>query len=64
MASSLIVDESCSSSVTVTLTEEDIPGAKLQEPLETHAIPALQWWLLCRGIKTPSSWKKPQIIER
>ena len=25
---------------------------------------ALQWWLLCRGIKTPSSWKKQQILER
>ena len=57
-------DEPSSSQVTMTLTDEDIPGAKLQEPLENHAIPALQWWLLCRGIKTPSNWKKAQLIER
>ena len=45
-----IVDEPSSSTVAVTLTDEDIPGAKLHEPFETHTIPALQWWLLCRGI--------------
>ena len=64
MASSLVAQKPSSSSVIVQLTEDDIPGAKLQEPLEAHAIPALQWWLLCRGIKAPSSWRKPQLIER
>lgn len=46
------------------LTEEDIPGAMLNEPLETHTIPALKWWLLCRGIQVSSSMKKPKLIER
>ena len=58
-----IIDEPSSSTVAVMLTDEDIPGAKLHEPFETHVIPALQWWLQCRGIKTPSSWKKAQLIE-
>lgn len=31
-------------SVTVKLTESDIPGASLSEPLETHTIPELKWW--------------------
>jgi len=48
----------------VELTEDDIPGAGLSEPLESHTVPALKWWLLCRGIKVPSSWKKQQVIER
>ena len=29
------------------LTEDDIPGAKLEEPLESHAVHALRRWLLC-----------------
>ena len=37
--------------VSVTLTAADIPGADLSEPLESHAVPALRWWLLCRGLK-------------
>jgi len=48
----------------VFLTEEDIPGAKLSKPYDKHTVRALQWWLLCRGIKTPSSWKKQQIVDR
>ena len=59
-----IINEPSSSTVAVTLTDEDIPGAKLRESFKTHAIPALQWWLQCRGIKIPSSWKKAQLIER
>ena len=35
--------------VEVELTEEDIPGAMLDERLEKHAIPELKWWLLCHG---------------
>ena len=29
------------------LTEDDILGAALGEPLESHTVPALKWWLLC-----------------
>ena len=50
--------------VVVELTENDIPGAALAEPLESHTVPSLKWWLLCRGIKVPSSWKKQQLIAR
>ena len=46
------------------LTEEDIPGAALQEPLEGHTVPALRWWLLCHGIQAPTSWKKLKLIEK
>ena len=48
----------------VELSESDIPGASLAEPLESHALPALRWWLQCRGIKVPSSMKKKQVIMR
>ena len=44
--------------VEVKLTEEDIPEAKVDEPLEKHAIHELKWWLLCRGVHAPSSLKK------
>ena len=50
--------------VIVTLTEADIPGALLNEPLETHNVAALKWWLLCHDIKLPSSCRKRQLIER
>ncbi len=29
----------------VTLTEEDIPGAKLSKPYDKHTVRALQFWL-------------------
>ena len=32
------------------LTEKDIPGAILNEPLGNATVPELKWWLLCRGI--------------
>ena len=41
----------------VTLGPADIPGADLEQPFEMHAMPALRWWLLCRNIRAPSSWK-------
>ena len=50
--------------VEVTLELADIPGADLKEPFEMHAMPALRWWLLCRGIKIPSSWKKQEVMDR
>ena len=46
------------------LTEEDIPGAKLTEPLELHNVAALKWWLLCRGIEVSSTCKKASLIEK
>ena len=48
----------------VTLTEDDIPGARLDmKNLEKHTIPELRWWLLCRGISLRMSLKKTQIRE-
>ena len=32
------------------LTEDDVLGAKLEEPLESATVPALKRWLLCHGI--------------
>ena len=49
---------------TFELAEEDIPGAILNEPLESSTVQALKWWLQCRGIQPLSSWKKSQLIER
>jgi photosystem II stability/assembly factor-like uncharacterized protein len=43
---------------TAELSENDIPGASLTEPLEAHNVAALKWWLLCRGIKVKSSSRK------
>ena len=48
----------------ITLTPEDIPGASLSQPYEVHTVSALRWWLLCRGIKAPSSWKKQVLIDK
>ena len=56
--------EAVAGGVQVKLTEDDIPGASLSEPLETHTIPELKWWLLCRGVQPPTSWKKAQIISQ
>ena len=55
---------SSSQAAAVELTESDIPGALLSEPIESHTIPQLRWWLLCRGLKVPTSWKKQQLIAR
>ena len=45
----------------VKLTAVDIPGAGLSEPFEAHAIPALRWWLLCRGIAASQSSKVAEL---
>ena len=50
--------------VSVYLTEFDIPGAFLSEPMASHTVPQLTWWLLCRGIKVPTSWKKQKLLFR
>ena len=52
------------SDITLCLVEADIPGASLAEPFETHTVTELSWWLLCRGISTPKSWKKAQVVHR
>ena len=52
------------SSPEVILTPEDIPGAVLAEPYTKHTTAALHWWLLCRGVKDPSSLKKQQLVDR
>ena len=48
----------------VELNEDDIPGAHLSEPFESYNVQALKWWLLCRGIRAPSTWKKSNLISR
>ena len=48
----------------IALTEDDIPGAKLHEPFVAHKVTALRWWLLCRGIKAQTSWRKSQLVAR
>ena len=58
------VDIDAERHITLTLTEDDIPGAFLREPFESHTVAELRWWLLCRGITIPTSWKKVQIVKR
>ena len=46
----------------IELTPSDIPGASLSEPFEAHTLPALRWWLKCRGdVAVPTSWKAKVI---
>ena len=48
---------------TVILTEDDIPGAKLERKLlEKYSVTQLKRWLLCRGAKT--SGKKEALMAR
>ena len=42
----------------IELSENDIPGATLEEPLESATLPRLRWWLLCHGIEISNSMKK------
>ena len=46
----------------VVRTPSDIPGADLKEPFQAHTIPALKWWLQCRGISVSASSKRELII--
>lgn len=50
--------------VELELDEVDIPRALLSEPMESNIAHALRWWLLCRRIKVPISWKKSQLLSR
>ena len=56
--------EAASGSGLVQLTEVDVPGASLAEPLEKQRVPALKQWILCRGIKTSSNSRKKQLLEQ
>ena len=58
------VGETSSEVEVIALTATDIPGAELSEPLDKHPVVALQWWLLCRGIKVATSVKKKELIDR
>ena len=42
----------------------DISGVELTEPLDKQPVAALRWWLLCRGIKIPTSVRKKDLIHR
>ena len=60
-----MAEEVCTSStVAVELTEDDVPGASLDEPMEKQSVPAVKRWLLCRGIDIPTSTKKKKLLER
>ena len=51
-------------SSTVDLVLSNILGAELSKPWEQHPMVSLRWWLLCRGISMPTTWKKAKLIER
>ena len=53
-----------STTIPPVLTEQDIPGAALNEPLDQHTMPELWWWLLCHGIQVTASLRKNQLIKR
>ena len=46
------------SELVVSLTEYDVPGASLNKPMEKQGVPALKWWLLCRGVEVASNIKR------
>ena len=52
------------SAMVLTLEEEDVEGATLEEPLDGKTVPQLRWWLLCHGIEVPSSESKAALIQR
>lgn len=55
--------EATSQAAAVELTEPDIPGVCLDKPMNSHTMPQLKWWPLCRGIKAPSLWKN-LVVDR
>ena len=58
------MDLNTPTAVDITLTENDIEGAMLQEPLESCTVEQLRWWLLCHGIAAASGDRKYNLIER
>ena len=57
IANSRLSTSAASEAGSVELTETDIPGTTLDEPLDVHNVAALRWWLQCHGIKLVHSWK-------
>ena len=53
-----------SATIPPVLTEQDIPGSALNEPLDQHTMPELRWWLFCHGIQVTASLSKNQLIKR
>ena len=49
-----------SATIPPVLTEQDITGAALNEPLDQHTMPELRWWVLCHGIQVTASSRKNQ----
>ena len=49
-----MVEAVSESGLVVSLTEYDVPGASLAEPMEKQGVPALKRWLLCRGVEVAS----------
>ena len=37
--------------IEVELDEDFVPGAQLEEPLETHTVHALRMWLICHCVE-------------
>ena len=56
--------EAASDSGIVHLTGVDVPGVSLAEVLEKQSVPALNRWLLSRGIETSSNARKKQLLEQ
>lgn len=48
----------------VEMTESDIPGVLLSEPVACQTVPELRWWLLYQGIRAGTLWKKLQLVAR
>ena len=45
----MAVPEDAVSLFPIVLTKDDVPSAKLVEPLKSHTIRELSWWIECRG---------------
>ena len=51
--------------VQIVLTEDIIPGASLDyDKIETYTVAELKWWLKCRDVHPPTSWRKAQLIDK
>ena len=46
------------------LTEDDVPGSSLSEPMEEQNVLALKWWLLCYDVEVASNIRKKQLLDQ
>ena len=60
----MTVASDANSQQVVHLTEADVPGASLTEPLERQSVPSLRRWLLCHEVEMPCSARKKHILEK